>query len=289
MQPGCNSASITVVETSVVDVGLVIAAFLFGLRHGVDWDHIAAITDITAAQDTPRRGVWYGTLYAIGHAVVVLVLGIIAILVGSRLPDWVDEAMGRVVGATLLALGIYVTVSLVRHGKDFRLQSRWMLVLRGLRRVRHLVSRERHLSHDHPHVAVGSFHHDGPDPSESDGRVHGHTHHHPQPDNYGVSTSLTIGALHGVGAETPSQVLIFLAAAGAGGTAAGLIVLLTFVIGLIGANTVITLAAASGFVSATRHPRVYLALGTLTALVSLVLGVVYLVGADSLLPALMES
>ena len=62
--------------------GLLGAAFLFGFRHGIDWDHIAAITDITSSQDDRRKSLEFGTLYALGHALVVLSLGWIAIVIG---------------------------------------------------------------------------------------------------------------------------------------------------------------------------------------------------------------
>jgi|GEM_PF-3789977 len=66
----------TLQASQTVDFGLVVAALALGLRHGIDWDHIAAITDITASQDSPRAGVKLGTLYVLGHAAVVLVLGV---------------------------------------------------------------------------------------------------------------------------------------------------------------------------------------------------------------------
>ena len=58
--------------------GLLIASFWFGFRHGIDWDHIAAITDITSSQEERRRAIWFGTLYVVGHAAVVLAIGIVA-------------------------------------------------------------------------------------------------------------------------------------------------------------------------------------------------------------------
>ena len=30
-------------------IAMVLSAFTFGFRHGLDWDHIAAITDITSS------------------------------------------------------------------------------------------------------------------------------------------------------------------------------------------------------------------------------------------------
>src|SRR5919107_5529307 len=77
-----------------------------------------------------------GTLYALGHALVVAVLGLAGLAFGTLLPDWVDPIMGRVVGVTLLVLGVWVFFSLwqfVRHGREFRLRSRGMLVFDGVR------------------------------------------------------------------------------------------------------------------------------------------------------------
>src|SRR5436309_5326051 len=95
-------------------VGLLVAAFWFGFQHGIDWDHIAAITDITSSQEERRQSLLMGTLYALGHGLVVLVIGTLAILAGRSLPESVDEVMTRIVGVTLLLLGVYVLYSLIR-------------------------------------------------------------------------------------------------------------------------------------------------------------------------------
>jgi hypothetical protein len=273
--------------------GLLVSAFLFGLRHGIDWDHIAAIADITGSQDDRRRAIWFGTLYVLGHAAVVFALGVLAIVAGDLLPAGVDEVMGRVVGVTLVVLGVYVFVSLIRHGRDFRLRSRWMLVFSGVRRgVRW--ARER-LAARRPEAAVASVPASG---SEVDPSLwhHGHHgrpghHHHESPErddafmNYGTATSIGVGMIHGVGAETPTQVLIFLAAAGAGGTIVGISVLVAFLIGLLASNSVITVGSAYGFLSASRNFAVYAAVGVTVAVFSLVLGVLFLFGLESVLPA----
>ena len=56
-------------------MGLLATAYGFGFRHGIDWDHIAALTDITGSQDDGRRSMLFATLYAVGHALVVFALG----------------------------------------------------------------------------------------------------------------------------------------------------------------------------------------------------------------------
>lgn len=280
---------------------LVLSAFAFGFRHGFDWDHIAAITDITSSQPAVRTGMRFATLYAAGHAVVVFVIGLLAIVAGERLPDSIDEAMGRVVGATLLILGVYVLYALIRYRGDFRLRSRWMLVFSGARRFYRwarglLAGPSQPTTHDHPHVAGGPMaHHEEVSYPAGDGTVllraptHTHTHTHTHTDpfmNYGTGTSLAIGALHGVGAETPTQVLIFLAAAGAGGARAGVFTLAVFLVGLFSANTLLAVASASGFLAATKRFAVYAAVSVVTAVASLVLGVSFLLGSEDWLPAL---
>ena len=56
-----------------------------------------------------------GTLYALGHGAVVVALGIAALAFGAILPDWLDPIMGRIVGFTLLVLGLWVLYSVYRY------------------------------------------------------------------------------------------------------------------------------------------------------------------------------
>src|SRR4051812_9706831 len=109
-------------------VGMLLGAAGLGFRHGMDWDHLAALADLTSYGATSRRRIGLATMYAIGHAAVVFALGIAAIVLGASLPDGVDAFMERIVGATLVLLGAWMLFSLARHGRRFRLQSRWMLV-----------------------------------------------------------------------------------------------------------------------------------------------------------------
>jgi High-affinity nickel-transport protein len=275
-------------------LGLLVAAFAFGFRHGIDWDHIAAITDITSSQEERREALVFGTLYALGHAAVVFTLGVLAILAGERLPESVDNTMTRVVGVTLIALGVYVFYSLIRHGRDFRLRSRWMLIFAGVRKgIRWTRAKVRSGSavRNEP-VAVAEP--GGVDPPSWHHGHHGRPghHHHVNPErddafmNYGRATAFGVGMIHGIGAETPTQVLIFLSAAGAGGTAVGILVLLTFILGLLCSNTVITLGSAFGYLRASKNFPIYATVAILTGVFSLVIGTIFLLGKTTLLPAL---
>lgn len=292
-------------------LGLILTTYGFGLRHGIDWDHIAAITDITSSQETPRRSMLFATLYALGHGSVVLVLGVLAIVFAERLPDSVDGAMERVVGVTLLALGVYVFYALVKHGRDFRMRSRWMLVFAGVRRVvRRVRGRQGEpvvIAHEHEHRACD------PHPTEATVERHvagvagvagrrqaglgSHTHRHshvaPMPDDpflaYGRATSFGVGMIHGVGAETPTQVLLFLTAAGAGGRGAGVFLLVCFLAGLVTSNTAIAVASTFGFLGASTNFGLYAAVSVVIAAFSLALGFVFLLGQGAVLPAIFSS
>ncbi len=306
-------------------VGLVLSTFGFGLRHGVDWDHIAAITDITGSQDDRRRSMRCATLYVVGHAAVVFVLGSLAVLAGDVLPAGVDGAMERVVGATLLVLGGYVFYALVRHGRDFRMRSRWMLLFAAVRHVTRRMRRRPELveiEHEHEHEHADDrghehghehaddrghehghehVHRDGEGTMRPDGRVssapvalvthHRHVHRHraPMPDDpfttYGKLTSFIVGMLHGIGAETATQVLVFVAAARAG-TGLGELLLVVFILGLVTSNTGIALASTVGYLNAARSFRVYATVAVITGVFSLVVGSLFLLGGGSVLPAI---
>lgn len=279
--------------------GLLATAFGFGLRHGIDWDHLAAIADLTSSQSDRRRSIVLATLYAAGHALVVFVLGVAAIVAGDRLPEGLDAAMSRVVGVTLVVLGAYVFWSLLRHGRDFRMRSRWVLLLSGVSRLlRWAARRPVVVEHDHDH---GDDHHadghrtalaaDTGTGAVVTTQAHRHAHRHvgSLPDDpfesYGRRTAFGIGALHGVGAETPTQVVLFVSAAGVAGATGGVLMLVAFLLGLVATNTAIAVASAFGFLHAERHWRLYVTVAALTGAASLAVGVLFTLGRESVLPA----
>ena len=202
-------------------LALALLGLTLGLRHGIDWDHIAAITDITSsvatggqapARTTARRrerggrvwalvqgnartarqeariGFFLATLYALGHASVVVVLGLLAIQAGAILPAWIDDVMERVVGGTLVVLGVWIFLSLWRDGRAFQLRSRWMVVFAIVSRVWNRAQRSL------------------------TGSVLEHSHSIPQ---YGSWTAFVIGMIHWVGSETGSLSLLHSGACGA--------------------------------------------------------------------------
>lgn len=304
-------------------IGLLLTALGFGLRHGVDWDHIAAISDLSGTATDRRKGFALSMTYALGHGAVVFILGTLAILFGLAIPDSLDVLMGRIVGITLILLGGWILVELARKGRNFRLRSRWMLVIdgtfAGLRRVRNgLTGRSITVEHEHDHEHVDSDHLSAPahDHSHAEANIaanvpepvaatqapagrtswrdrathrHSHTHELILPDtpeaSYGHGAATGIGMLHGVGIESPTQIAIFVASSAATSVGFGLAILGAWVLGLIVANAALALVAGAGLLNAERSFPVYATLAVIVGVLSIALGTLYLAGLD-ILPAL---
>lgn len=291
-------------EAEGLRFGVIAATFLYGLRHGIDLDHLAAISDIAGSQTKTGRGLLLATAYAFGHAVVVLILGGLAIVAGEWLPRGVDRAMEHVVGVSLLLLAFYVFYSLIRYGHEFRLRSRWMLLFEGVRRTfRWLKGQATRIrveiehSHDYgsPDHDHGALSPGPPHPSlpaglsvQTTSRRHRHVLALPEDPflDHGLATSVGIGMIHGVGAETPTQVLLLVTAAGVGGRLSGLLLLGAFIAGLLVSNSAVAAATAVGFAQGRRAPAIYLTLALVTGITSLVMGLLYVAGRASLLPSL---
>lgn len=292
-------------------LGLALTALAFGLRHGVDWDHIAAIADLTGSAENRRRGFVLSMLYATGHALVVGVLGVVLILVGATIPPSAESIASRIAGVTLVALGLWIIVELARKRRNFRLRSRWMLILEGtfagLRRVRHGRRRLVFVDHEHAHDHLGNDHaapaaHDhahieeraaseavaaGSAPRRRRTSIrtrHRHQHRHQmmlsdQPSTAtGNGTAAGIGVIHGIGIESPTQIAVFVASTSVVGTGGGLLLLVSWVIGLLVANAGLAGLAGLGLLSVEGNFVIYASLAVAVGLASIVLGALLLLG-----------
>ena len=94
-------------------------AFVLGLRHASDPDHLVAVTSLVAAdggevREATRLGGWWG----LGHALTLMVLGLPLIALKSELPGWLERGAETAVGIVIIALSLRVGAKWVRG--DYR-------------------------------------------------------------------------------------------------------------------------------------------------------------------------
>lgn len=234
------------------------STLLLGLRHGLDMDHLAAITDMTAARASRSEGLLLAALYALGHAIVVLMLGWLAIEAGFTLPSWLDNFMEPLVGITLIALSLWLIYTLVAQREHFRFTSRFGLIFEA---GRSLSRKLRGASAGQLAIA---------DDSSSS------LHRHLSGEKWGLLSCLGIGAVHGIGAETPTQILTLCAVGALRGQILGGMMLFSFVGGIFISNMLVAALALSGYKNACRQKTIGICLCMLTAIFSLLVGATFL-------------
>lgn len=92
-------------------LGTGLLAYTFGLRHGVDADHIAAIDNVTRKlMQEGKRPVAVGFFFSLGHSTIVVLLSLVvavaAGLVENSLPDL--KGVGSLIGTSISAFFLYV-------------------------------------------------------------------------------------------------------------------------------------------------------------------------------------
>ena len=239
------------------------SCLVLGLRHGFDYDHLAAISDITAVQRDWKSGLRLGVTYALGHAFMVAILGVSVLQLHVSLPEGLDHWTERLIGLTLIVLGIGVVAGILRkdgHGhRHSRIESRLAIAINGLIwagwRLRRVWAPEA-------------------EPPQRFQWI------------YNGESVFLIGVLHGIGAETPTQLALFFLAKSLGGTANGLMGLAAFCVGLVFMNALMTASIGGAFKTGAFHPRFYHAIAWMGAAYSFIIGVIFLFGISERLPQL---
>jgi hypothetical protein len=149
-------------------------AFVLGLRHASDPDHLVATTSLVAADGGDARGaVRLGAWWGLGHAAALLAIGLPLIFLKGELPGWLESGAEKAIGAVILLLAARVIYKWARG--DFR------------------AGRHVHPDEAHRHLRKGA------------GTDHGHRRvRSPQ-------QAFALGTLHGL-AGTGAVVLLLIAA-----------------------------------------------------------------------------
>lgn len=86
-------------------VGIAMAGIGMGLRHALDADHVAAVMSLLQRGVSAGRAARVAALWALGHSVSFVLVGVAVIGLGLRAPPRFDVAVDLLVAATLVTLG----------------------------------------------------------------------------------------------------------------------------------------------------------------------------------------
>ena len=112
-------------------LGLVLTAYLAGIKHSYDWDHIAAIDNSTRKFVAQRKDpVSVGFAFSLGHSSVVILAGILVVggaaMVGQFMEDGTTGNLvlgligSGVSGLFLLAMGLFNGSAFLRAAQAYR-------------------------------------------------------------------------------------------------------------------------------------------------------------------------
>lgn len=223
-------------------------ALLFGLKHALDADHLAAVSTIVSA----RKGLWrssvVGVAWGIGHTLALAVVAALVLLLRVQISPRLISALELAVAFVLVGIGI---------------EALWKLY-RGERLHVHVHTHADHV-HWHPH-----FH-------ATQTEAEGHMHHMARL----TRRPLLIGMLHGLAG---SAALMLIVVTQTSSPLFGLLYVLVFGIGSIGGMVLMSLLLSLPLqVAADRFARTHTAVRTLAACFSLAVGLLLMYEVGSVL------
>jgi high-affinity nickel permease len=129
-------------------------AFLLGLRHASDPDHLVAVTSLVASEDgdtrkAARLGAWWG----IGHAAALLAIGVPLIAFKTELPAALESGAEKAIGVLIVVLAARVIYKWARG--DYRATAHAHDEGHGKRRHLRRGGEHRHVKVRTPQQALG--------------------------------------------------------------------------------------------------------------------------------------
>lgn len=131
-------------------------AFVLGLLHALEVDHMVAVTAFVSTRPAVREAAAFGLKWGLGHSLAVTLAGSILLATGVRWSNQYEALGEALVGVLLIGIGVWA--------------------IRASRRLHlHPAAEHGNHAHLHTHQAAGQPHHH-PHPAPARGRRHAHRH-----------------------------------------------------------------------------------------------------------------
>lgn len=154
-------------------------AFGLGILHALDADHIMAVSGLTARRPSLRSSLQFCARWAVGHGLTLLAIGSAVLLLGMAIPKQFSNIAEVLVGAVLVAIGLWILWDLLHSRTHLHFHDHDEL--------------PRH-AHWHSHAHSRSQQNQ---PSQHTTEAHQHPH-----------GAVLVGVLHGAAGSAPLLALI---------------------------------------------------------------------------------
>lgn len=193
--------------------------FLFGMKHALEADHLAAVASLASGSGTVGETTKLGVAWGLGHTATLFLIGTVVLLLDWVVPQTMALALEFAVGVMLVVLGIDVMIRMVRRKAHFHVHS-------------HDGSQ-----HFHAHGHAAQVRHD----------VAAHAHVHPR----GLPLrALLVGSVHGLAG---SAALVLLTLSTIQSVWLGLAYILLFGLGSVAGMALLSCAIALPLRFTARH------------------------------------
>jgi hypothetical protein len=91
-----------------------------GVRHGLEPDHVAAVSTMLAGQKTARSSMFFAAVWGVGHALMLVGVGGVFFLLRQQMPGGVARWFELAVAAMLVGLGVRALRDSVEAGRSGR-------------------------------------------------------------------------------------------------------------------------------------------------------------------------
>ncbi|PHS18281.1 MAG: urease accessory protein [Kangiella sp.] len=191
-------------------LSLLLLGFLFGMKHALEADHVAAVASLVTKTTSIKEAIKLGSFWGLGHTITLFIIGSVILLTDLFIPKVAAGWLELFVGVMLVILGIDVLYRLYKDKIHFH---------------SHKHTKQPLHFHAHSHKsdktpANERFTHE-------DSKAHDHQHFSIDPLSY---RALFVGVLHGVAG---SAALILLTLESIKSVSQGLIFISLFGLGSI--------------------------------------------------------
>jgi len=161
---------------------MILFGFLFGLRHALEADHIAAVAALSARTSSLRDLLRLAAGWGTGHSLTILAIGSVVIALGATLPEGSETTVDHFIGLLLVLMGLDV----IRRAVAGRVHAHVHT---------HLDEKGDGARHLHLHL------HDAPAVRHDDRHEHDHS-------LAGTGRALAMGTLHGMAGSAALLLLV---------------------------------------------------------------------------------